>query len=849
MSSNEKIISPYIPSQFPAHYRENDPQFVEFVKVYYEWLEAEDQAVGRTKRLIEYRDIDETLEDFIVFFKNKYLPLFKFDTATDKRLIIKHVLDLYRSKGTERGIDLFFRLVYGTPAEVYYPSTDLFRLSDNTWARRQYLEVSQHPTLGDFPGKQVLGKRSGASAFVEKYVTKKIGNRYAYVLFISNIVGSFETGEQVYYDGTDSETFPFIVGSMNTLDVTTGGTAFSVGDLVTLESSLQGSGGIGRVANTANTTGIVNFELIDGGWGYTSNSIVYVSEKTLTLNNLVPDANTNNLDIPGYSNGAFFRLETITQPMANLVYGNLSNSSVILSNGSILTSYYSNSSVASTVKVLTSTESNSTAGEVLVSLLTGNSEINTYFWTSSNTASINVQTYTDSSASGKVVGSKTQTLSISNSTIRFAANQFVYQADNSFRTTAIGLITSVEYAGTFGTLRVKDVVGRFIPSQNVFMRYANGVNNTSVNAYLSVATGEVGVANITGTFVYLQNAYVKSESSNSIANVTFISGGQGATFDISPTLGYADSYLLFTDFLRDTSTLNVAFMNTALNAVDFGFPAAPGGSDITTLLGDALDSFSGNVGSVTRLISINPGEDYTAAPYVLIYEPYTAGFNKRDYYLSIDLLSSNFTLGEEVTQDNGAKGLITQIVNTSLLAVRRTSLYTNFDQTESNTIIIGSFSGATANLQYAAVNQSSLPIGLNAVVSSNVVTANGIVTKLEVIDSGYNYKQDETVDFISSDGLRAGTAKVNLITHGTSQGQFIDESSFLSDSKYLFDGYYYQEYSYDIKSSISKQRFEGIYNQTMHLAGTQMFSTFVHTSVNETKIDAFLPEGANTQPV
>jgi hypothetical protein len=290
-------------------------------------------------------------------------------------------------------------------------------------------------------------------------------------------------------------------------------------------------------------------------------------------------------------------------------------------------------------------------------------------------------------------------------------------------------------------------------------------------------------------------------------------------------------------------------MNTALNAVNFGFPKLPGGSDITTVLDSALTFFNGNVGSITSLVSINPGENYTSAPYVLIRDPYITGFNKKSYYLSIDLLSSNFNVGEVITQINGAKGIITEIVNSSFMAVKRTSLYIDFNAKYSNTIIVGTSSGATANLKYASTDYSSLPIGLNAVVTANVVVANGTVTELEVIDSGFNYRQDETVNFISKDGLRTGTAKVNLIKQGLTQGQFLDEASFLSDSKYLFDGYYYQEYSYDIKSAISKQRFEKIYNNTMHLVGTQMFATFVHTAINQNNIQASLPEGANTQPV
>lgn len=106
---------------------------------------------GRTKRmgslffarnLPKLRDIDKTIDIFILHFKEKYLKNIEFDTATNQRLLVKNSQDLYRSKGTERSIDLFFKLIYGVDTDVYYPADDLFRLSDGEWVVPQYLEIA-----------------------------------------------------------------------------------------------------------------------------------------------------------------------------------------------------------------------------------------------------------------------------------------------------------------------------------------------------------------------------------------------------------------------------------------------------------------------------------------------------------------------------------------------------------------------------------------------------------------------------------------------------------------------------------------------------------------------------------
>src|SRR6266702_5254421 len=115
---NPTTISNFIESQFPNFIRENGPQFVAFVQAYYEWLETVNQPVYLARRYYDIKDIDQTLDEFIVFFKNKYLIGIDFDTTTDIRHIIKHALDIYRSKGTPRELKLLFGLVYGKDVDL-----------------------------------------------------------------------------------------------------------------------------------------------------------------------------------------------------------------------------------------------------------------------------------------------------------------------------------------------------------------------------------------------------------------------------------------------------------------------------------------------------------------------------------------------------------------------------------------------------------------------------------------------------------------------------------------------------------------------------------------------------------
>jgi hypothetical protein len=63
--SIEKFISPFIQSQFPDFYKSDGPNFVAFVKAYYEWLETSPNPLYKARELYDMMDVDRTAEDFV----------------------------------------------------------------------------------------------------------------------------------------------------------------------------------------------------------------------------------------------------------------------------------------------------------------------------------------------------------------------------------------------------------------------------------------------------------------------------------------------------------------------------------------------------------------------------------------------------------------------------------------------------------------------------------------------------------------------------------------------------------------------------------------------------------------
>jgi hypothetical protein len=391
----EQNLSVFISSQFPNHYLDDGEVFVEFVREYYRWMETEG-PLKDSRQHLQNLDIDTVVEDFLVHFKQTYLQNIQLETTSNIRLMVKHSLDLYRSRGTPRAIDLLFRLVFGTGADVYYPSRDLFRLSDGKWVIPTYLEVSPREDLDKFVGRQVTGNESQSFAFVERVVRRRIpGGKFVDLLHVSARQGDFVTGEHINLtaEPLTIDECPTIIGSLTDLIVLDGSSDFSVGDEVSLSGSIGGYLGKALVSEIVDQNGQVTWELDSGGYGYTVNSELLISEKVLQVN-----------CVPGASAGAqreyFLLFDQIIQPMAIINYVNATGA---FANNDEIFSYHANNLQKGSALVLGVTESNSTAGVLTLGVVTGNLNVNAIY-TTANAVSANLDVSTPSLSDWKIPG-------------------------------------------------------------------------------------------------------------------------------------------------------------------------------------------------------------------------------------------------------------------------------------------------------------------------------------------------------------------------------------------------------------------------------------------------------------
>lgn len=357
MTDITKAISYLIESQFPAYYRDSGPELVAFIKAYYEFLESTDEySVKMSRQMFDLSDVDESLNSFMSHFHNTYLADFPSIITTDKRFAIKHIVDLYSSKGSKNSLELLLKLLYNEEVDVYYPGQDIIKPSDSEWIKPQYLEVTKSFRNRTFLNKQVVGSKSGAKAFVESVITKRVKGKLIDILYLSSVEGQFEFGEKVTDDGFLSGS-PTIIGSLTTINIVQGGRDNKIGDIFDVVTD-QAKHGKVRITATEDFTGKVDFKIEDSGYGYTSSyaagtsdfvantTKVYVSTALLNVNN---------------SANSFIDYEPVLQRIEKLY---LYSASVFNANTSLLGSYLigknaSNTQVANSIIIaVANTDSN-----------------------------------------------------------------------------------------------------------------------------------------------------------------------------------------------------------------------------------------------------------------------------------------------------------------------------------------------------------------------------------------------------------------------------------------------------------------------------------------------------------
>jgi len=210
MISNNYKTSLLIPKQLPEFVRDdlNYETFVTFIKAYYEWLElaksansqittASSSGQGVTyaaKNLLEYSDVDTSLDDFIQYFLNDFLPYIPADALADKRKLVKISKEFYKSKGSSNSYEFLFRALYNSAADTFNTSDVVLRASDGKWIIPKSVRVDTTDLNWlKIKNLRLFGETTKSYATIDNAIL----NSGKIEVFISSIQRLFNSGEFV----------------------------------------------------------------------------------------------------------------------------------------------------------------------------------------------------------------------------------------------------------------------------------------------------------------------------------------------------------------------------------------------------------------------------------------------------------------------------------------------------------------------------------------------------------------------------------------------------------------------------------------------------------------------------
>ena len=246
--------------------------------------------VQNIQQLLEYADVDKTISGFLTKFRNAFLTSIPdtLDGDINKRNLIKNIKSLYRSKGTKRASEVFFKLLFNEEAEIRYPKDNILRVSDGKWDTKKILRCLE---IGNSEATNLIGQTitqannptdpsiNEATAVVEDIFKFIIGGQEVVELVLgdTSVNGTFIAGQtitgvnNINSDETISVT---VTGIIDNRVITNDGALYNSDDSIALTAG--GSGASLKIGSVGSGS-IQEIIVDDGGTGYEVGDVINFS--------------------------------------------------------------------------------------------------------------------------------------------------------------------------------------------------------------------------------------------------------------------------------------------------------------------------------------------------------------------------------------------------------------------------------------------------------------------------------------------------------------------------------------------------------------------------------------------
>ena len=833
-------LSTLVENQFPAFYKEEGPKFLAFIKAYYQYLETTGKQQDIQRNLKNYKDIDDTLNEYIQYFRSELMPEIPDDALADKRLLAKRIKDLYTTKGTIDSYKLLFKILYDEDVEINFPADQMLKVSDGDYRIDRYLVTHHDPRAYTLIGKTIKGTDSQAEGLVEDVKRLVAKNRDIDQILLSNVKGSFNHLEAIQLKGVPNSYAPIVECGIRRVTVATGGGEYRKGDIVDIISSKTGAFAKAVVTDTSDLQSKVNFNLVDGGSGYVSSE-----ESEGTILEYVGGDGTAPASFRIFAGDLTdtFALSLCTNKfIANTVFGATAPRVA-----------YADSSLG-----IMNTHANTLLGSPDFGFRESDESLSEKqnFRTNANAVIVLENT----SDPGVVVGDSLFGVTSS-------ANAIVKGIRRTYDATVDNVILAVDTFKNFqGSETVKKAtstgttVGTVKATDGFFantigyhvIQVANtdgGGGITQGDEIVGIKSGAFGVVkrilDITASNQYDHDGdstpdrkiITMQVTANTTANVS-------SQFDAGPMRAFIEK-----EGVRKVNSSVIVGNNVSQSSNTLV-------ENIHTRLSDSLTFVNNTVGTIARLSNRLGGQNFTVAPKVVAQHRNVAALGIGEAYLTVQYDNANFGTGVNSisaldTNDRleqastGAKanimavGQTIQHANTTFETVLR--VWQDDLQRKPGNIIWET--GTTATKHFTDASQSTLAgtgavnivsvqdegvLGENAVITADI-GANGSIKSARVIDSGFSYKPKETITFSSSGRVNAiqATGIITIDGIANAEGYYASTRGHVSSARgFIQDSNFYQEFSYEVEASIALTRYRDVALRLIHPAGQKFFGKF-----------------------
>lgn len=164
---------------FPTFVAEDYPRMITFMKAVMDYMDQPGGQYDTVSHLLEYRDVDFTLQEFEDAFKKQYLRNFPDVLAADVDLLVKNIRSFYLNKGTEESFRFLFGALFQSTVNFRYPKFNVLRASDNLWYTPIFLVLTDQ--LNNIPPEILGGDPYDVSKLIDKFITGATTGAVAFV--------------------------------------------------------------------------------------------------------------------------------------------------------------------------------------------------------------------------------------------------------------------------------------------------------------------------------------------------------------------------------------------------------------------------------------------------------------------------------------------------------------------------------------------------------------------------------------------------------------------------------------------------------------------------------------------